>query len=319
MNTNPTHLTEISIVVPMHNEALTIDSFFSRLQTQLQKLDLNYEIICVNDGSTDDTLAALIKQQERDTHIKLIDLSRNFGKEVALSAGLDYSMGAAVIPIDADLQDPPELLPEMIAKWREGYDVVYATRRNRQDEPLFKKITANIFYRLLDRISEISIPRNTGDFRLLDRSVVDAIKRMPERNRYMKGLFSWVGFKQTAIYFDRDPRIDGETSWNYLKLWRLAIDGITSFSAIPLKIWSYIGLFLSLAALIYAAFLFIRVLVDGVDVPGYASMMVVILFIGGIQLITLGVIGEYLGRIFTEVKGRPLYLVKETRGFEEQE
>ena len=314
-----TPLIEISIVVPMHNEAATIESLFSRLQIQLKKLDIHYEIICVNDGSTDDTLATLIKQQEQDPHIKLIDLSRNFGKEVALSAGLDYSPGAAVIPIDADLQDPPELLPEMIAKWREGYDVVYATRRSRQDESVVKKTTANLFYRLLNRISEIEIPRNTGDFRLLDRCVVDALKRMPERNRFMKGLFAWVGFKQTAIYFDRDPRLDGETSWNYLKLWRLAIDGITSFSATPLKIWSYVGLFLSLSALAYAAFLFIRVLVDGVDVPGYASMMVVILFMGGMQLITLGVMGEYLGRIFTEVKGRPLYLVKETRGFAKEE
>jgi glycosyltransferase involved in cell wall biosynthesis len=314
-----TPLIEISIVVPMHNEAATIESLHSRLQIQLKKLDIHYEIICVNDGSTDDTLAVLIKQQEQDPHIRLIDLSRNFGKEVALSAGLDYSTGAAVIPIDADLQDPPELLPEMIARWREGYDVVYATRRSRQNESVVKKTTANLFYRLLNRISDVEIPRNTGDFRLMDRCVVDALKRMPERNRFMKGLFSWVGFKQTAIYFDRDPRLDGETSWNYLKLWRLAIDGITSFSATPLKIWSYVGLFLSLTALAYAAFLFIRVLVDGVDVPGYASMMVVLLFIGGIQFITLGVMGEYLGRIFTEVKGRPLYLVKETRGFEKEE
>jgi glycosyltransferase involved in cell wall biosynthesis len=300
----------------MHNEEANIEAFFSRLKTLFQELDTPYEIVCVNDGSTDGTLDRLIEYQEQDPHIRLIDLSRNFGKEVALTAGLDYSKGAAVIPIDADLQDPPELIPEMIEKWREGYDVVYATRRSRQGESTVKRTTANLFYRLLRRISEIEIPRNTGDFRLMDRRVVDALKRMPERNRFMKGLFAWVGFNQTAIYYDRDPRLAGETSWNYIKLWRLAVDGITSFSATPLKVWSYLGLFLSVTALIYAAYLVIRVLLHGVDVPGYASMMVVILFMGGMQLITLGVMGEYLGRIFTEVKRRPLYLIKETRGFE---
>jgi glycosyltransferase involved in cell wall biosynthesis len=300
----------------MHNEEANIEAFFSRMKALFQELDTSYEIVCVNDGSKDGTLASLISYQEQDPNIRLIDLSRNFGKEVALTAGLDYSKGEAVIPIDADLQDPPELIPEMISKWREGYDVVYATRRSRQGESTVKKTTANLFYRLLGRISEIEIPRNTGDFRLMDRRVVDALKRMPERNRFMKGLFAWVGFNQTAIYYDRDPRLAGETSWNYIKLWRLAVDGITSFSATPLKVWSYLGLFLSLTALIYAVYLVVRVMVHGVDVPGYASMMVVILFMGGMQLITLGVIGEYLGRIFTEVKRRPLYLIKETRGFD---
>jgi polyisoprenyl-phosphate glycosyltransferase len=316
---SPKPVIEISIVVPMHNEEANIEAFFSRFSTLFQELNTSYEIVCVNDGSTDGTFESLKRQQEQDPHIRLIDLSRNFGKEVALTAGLDYCTGAAVIPIDADLQDPPELIPEMIAKWREGYDVVYATRRSRQGESAFKKTTANLFYRLLRRISEIEIPRNTGDFRLMDRRVVDALKRMPERNRFMKGLFAWVGFNQTAIHYDRDPRIAGETSWNYIKLWRLAVDGITSFSATPLKVWSYLGLFLSLTALIYAAYLVVRVLLHGVDVPGYASMMVVILFMGGMQLITLGVMGEYLGRIFTEVKRRPLYLIKETRGFDKDQ
>jgi glycosyltransferase involved in cell wall biosynthesis len=249
----------------------------------------------------------------------VIDLSRNFGKEVALSAGLDYCQGAAVIPIDADLQDPPELIPDMIAKWREGYDMVYATRRIRKGETVVKRTTANLFYRLLRRISEVEIPRNTGDFRLMDRRVVEAIKLLPERTRFMKGLFAWVGYKQTAIYYDRDPRQAGETSWNYFKLWQLAVEGITSFSAAPLKVWSYLGLFFSFSALLYAAYLVIRVFVQGVDVPGYASMMVVILFMGGMQLITLGVFGEYLSRIFTEVKGRPLYLVREAIGFENED
>jgi glycosyltransferase involved in cell wall biosynthesis len=311
-------MTEISIVVPLHNEEANIEHFFSRFEDLLKKLDVTYEIVCVNDGSTDGTLEALRKHQEKDPHIRLIDLSRNFGKEVALTAGLDHCCGAVVIPIDADLQDPPELIPEMIAKWREGYDMVYATRRSRHGESAVKRTTANLFYRLLGRISEVEIPRNTGDFRLMDRRVVDALRLMPERNRFMKGLFAWVGFKQTAIYYDRDPRLAGETSWNYIRLWRLAVDGITSFSAAPLKVWSYLGLALSLTALIYAAYLVIRVLVQGIDVPGYASMMVVILFMGGMQLITLGIIGEYLSRIFTEVKGRPLYLIREMRGFEKE-
>ena len=312
-------MTEISIVVPMHNEEANIEPFFSRFEALFSKLGVSYEIVCVNDGSTDGTLELLRKYQEKDSHIRLIDLSRNFGKEVALSAGLDHCSGDVVIPIDADLQDPPELIPEMLARWREGYDMVYATRRSRQGESAVKRTTANLFYRLLGRISEVEIPRNTGDFRLMDRRVVDALRLMPERNRFMKGLFAWVGFKQTAIYYDRDPRLAGETSWNYLRLWRLAVDGITSFSAAPLKVWSYLGLILSLTALFYAAYLVIRVWVQGIDVPGYASMMVVILFMGGMQLITLGIIGEYLGRIFTEVKGRPLYLIREMRGFEQGE
>ena len=303
----------------MYNEAEGIPAFFERISSLFSELNCSYEIVCVNDGSTDTTLDLLKAQQAEDEHVRVIDLSRNFGKEVALTAGLDYCRGAAVIPIDADLQDPPELIPEMIARWREGYDMVYATRRVRKGETVVKRTTANLFYRLLDRISEVQIPRNTGDFRLMDRCVVDALKLLPERTRVMKGLFAWVGYKQTAIYYDRDPRLAGETSWNYLKLWQLAVDGITSFSATPLKVWSYLGLFLSVSALLYAAFLIIRVFVQGVDVPGYASMMVVILFMGGMQLITLGVFGEYLSRIITEVTGRPLYLVREAIGFEHEE
>lgn len=311
--------TEISIVVPMYNEEANIDVFFERMEDIFITLDLRYEIVCVNDGSNDGTLAALKHHLERNPNIRLIDLSRNFGKEVALTAGLDYCEGAAVIPIDADLQDPPELIPEMIAKWREGYDMVYATRLTRQGETRVKRGTANLFYRLLGRISEVKIPRNTGDFRLMDRQVVDALKLLPERNRFMKGLFAWVGYKQTAIEYDREPRLAGMTSWNYIKLWHLAMDGITSFSATPLRIWGYLGLFISLSALLYAMYMIIRVLVQGIDVPGYASLMVVILFMGGIQLVTLGVMGEYLSRVFTEVKGRPLYLVRETHGFEPEE
>jgi glycosyltransferase involved in cell wall biosynthesis len=306
---------ELSIVVPMYNETDNLSQFFSRLETVLNRLKISYEIVCVNDGSTDNTLALLLEHNKNNPFIKIVELSRNFGKEIALTAGIEHTSGSAVIPIDADLQDQPELIGELLAKWREGYDMVYATRRIRRGETFIKRLTAKLFYRVIDAMSEIDIPKNTGDFRLMDRSVVNALSQLPERTRFMKGLFSWLGFKQTAIYYDRDPRQAGESKWNYWRLWNFAIDGITSFSALPLKPWSYVGLFLSFMSMLYAAFLFVRTLVMGIELPGYASMMVVILFLGGIQLITLGVIGEYLGRIYTEVKGRPLYLVRRLYGF----
>jgi len=308
------NIVDVSIVVPLYNEAPNVDYLLGRLKSVCEQLDLNYEIVCVNDGSRDDTLKLLIEHHDQNPSIKVINLSRNFGKEVALTAGLDYATGQAVVPIDADLQDPPELIAEMLEKWREGYDVVYAVRRSRQGESWLKKFTADSFYRVIGNMSRVSIPRNTGDFRLMDRKVVDALKQLPERSRFMKGLFAWVGYKQTAIYYDRAPRYKGQTKWNYWKLWNFAIDGITSFSLAPLKVWSYIGLSLSLLALIYASFLILRTLIYGVDMPGYASIMVGVLFLGGIQLITLGVIGEYLGRVYEEVKGRPLYLVRDFYG-----
>lgn len=307
---------EISVVVPLHNEEPNIDYLFEQLTKVLEKLHLGYEIICVDDGSTDKTLNCLIDQRHHNAAIKILSLSRNFGKEIALSAGIDYATGNAVIPIDADLQDPPELIGELIVKWREGYDVVHATRRSRQGETWLKRFTASAFYRVIGRMSTVPIPRDTGDFRLLDRRVVDALKQMPERTRFMKGLFSWVGFKSTAIFYDRAERYRGRTKWNYWRLWNFAVDGITSFSSVPLKIWSYLGLVLSVFAFLYASFLIIRTLILGVDVPGYASLMVAILFLGGVQLITLGIIGEYLGRVYEEVKRRPLYLVRDAYGFE---
>ncbi|PSN15106.1 glycosyltransferase [filamentous cyanobacterium CCT1] len=305
---------DVSIVVPLYNEAPNVDYLIGRLQSVCEKLNLSYEIICVNDGSLDETLSYLISYHHQNPLIRIINLSRNFGKEIALTAGLDHAIGQTIIPIDADLQDPPELIAEMLEKWRQGYDVVYAVRRSRQGESWLKKITADSFYRVIGRMSRVSIPRNTGDFRLMDRKVVDALKQLPERSRFMKGLFAWVGFKQTAIYYDRAPRYKGQTKWNYWKLWNFAIDGITSFSLAPLKVWSYVGLSLSLLALIYASLLIFRTLIYGVDLAGYASIMVSILFLGGIQLITLGVIGEYLGRVYEEVKGRPLYLVRDLYG-----
>ncbi len=307
---------EISVVVPLYNEEENIDYLFTRLLSVLDKLETSYEIVCVNDGSKDNTLKQLIDHHHQNPVLKVINLSRNFGKEIALTAGIDYAQGAAVIPIDADLQDPPELIEELVAKWREGYDIVYATRRSRQGETWLKRFTADAFYKTIGKMTSIPIPANTGDFRLLDRKVVEALKQIPERTRFMKGLFAWVGYKQASVIFDREPRAAGTTTWNYWKLWNFAIDGITSFSFVPLKIWSYIGLFISFISLLYASFLVIRTLILGIDVPGYASLMVAVLFFGGIQLITLGVIGEYLGRVYEEVKGRPLYFVRESYGFE---
>jgi glycosyltransferase involved in cell wall biosynthesis len=309
---------EISVIVPLYNEAENIDYLFERLLTVLDRLETSYEIVCVNDGSRDSTLKHLIEHHQQNPVIKVINLSRNFGKEIALTAGLDYAEGAAIIPIDADLQDPPELIAELVAKWREGYDVVYATRRSRQGETWLKRFTADAFYKTIGKMTKISIPPNTGDFRLLDRKVVEALRQIPERTRFMKGLFAWVGYKQTSIMFDREPRAAGTTTWNYWKLWNFAIDGITSFSFVPLKIWSYIGLFISFLSFLYASFLVIRTLIWGIDVPGYASLMVAVLFFGGVQLITLGVIGEYLGRVYEEVKGRPLYFVRDSYGFKDK-
>lgn len=304
----------LSIVVPMHNESQNVQAFYDRVAGVLDGLGETWEIVCVNDGSRDDTLAQLTELHLRDPRVKVIDLSRNFGKEIALTAGLDHATGDAVIPIDADLQDPPELIPELLAKWREGYEVVNATRRSRQGETWVKKATANAFYRALEKMTSIRIPRNTGDFRLISRPAMDALRRLPERNRFMKGLFAWVGFRQATVYFDRHPRHAGVTTWNYWRLWNLALDGITSFSSLPLRIWSYLGAGIALCAFFYASFLILRTLFFGIDLPGYASIMVTILFIGGIQLIGLGVLGEYLGRIFEEVKQRPMYLIRESHG-----
>ncbi len=306
----------MSIIAPMYNEASNIDRFMYRMIEVMHKLNLDYEFICVNDGSTDDTLDKLIEYHLQNPRIKIINLSRNFGKEVALTAGLQHSSGKAVIPIDTDLQDPPEFIEELLAKWREGYDVVYAVRKVRQGEGIVKRLTANLFYRFINKLSEVPIPKNTGDFRLIDRRVVDHLNKISERTRFMKGLFAWVGFKQTGIFYEREPRHSGKSKWNYWKLWNFAIDGITLFSTGPLKLWSYAGLFISLFSFIYGSFLLIRTLVIGIAVPGYASIMVTILFLGGIQLFSLGVLGEYLGRVYNEVKKRPLYIVRDTYGFQ---
>jgi glycosyltransferase involved in cell wall biosynthesis len=276
----------------------------------------SFEILFVDDGSTDKTLEVIRKAHAADPRIRGLSLSRNFGKEAALTAGLDAARGMAVVPLDVDLQDPPEALPRMIAQWRAGYDVVYGVRDNRETDSLPKRITADFYYRAHNWLSNDKIPEHAGDFRLLDRRVVDVIRQMPERNRFMKGLFAWAGFKQSAVSYHREDRKVGKTKFNYWKLWTLAIDGITSASTAPLRIWSYLGGVVALGALGYALAIIVRTLVTGIDVPGYASLMVAILFLGGLQLLSLGILGEYVGRILTEAKGRPLYVVRETIGDE---
>ena len=308
---------ELSIVVPFFNEEQNVDLFFARLLPVLERLGLTFEVICINDGSTDGTLAKLRHHRQSQPAVKIINFSRNFGKEIALTAGLRYSSGQAVVPIDADLQDPPELIETFLGKWREGYEVVYAVRTRRHGEPFLKRLTALLFYRVINFFSDTPIPKNTGDFRLMDRRVVEVLNHIPERTRFMKGLFAWVGFKQTGVPFDRPPRHQGKTKWNFWKLWNFALDGITLFSTSALKFWSYVGLVISFLSLVYGGFLIVYTLVIGKDVPGYPSIMVAVLFLGGIQLISLGILGEYLGRVYAEVKKRPLYIISDTDGFDE--
>ena len=299
----------LSIVVPCYNEEDALAHFFATMRAELDALGESWEIVCVNDGSRDGTLPRLVAEARSDSRVRVVDLSRNFGKEAALTAGLDLARGQAVVPIDVDLQDPPALIGDMLAKWREGYDMVYATRVERESDTVVKRMTASLFYTFYNRLTTVAIPPNAGDFRLMDRRVVDALRQLPERNRFMKGLFSWPGFKQAEITYTRQQRQHGTTKFNYWKLWNFAIDGLTAFSTVPLRIWTYLGGGIAMLAFVYAAFLIVRTLLYGIDVPGYASLMVVILFLGGVQLISLGIIGEYLGRTYDEVKQRPIYLI----------
>jgi glycosyltransferase involved in cell wall biosynthesis len=308
----------LSVVAPVKNEERGILPFVDRVGAILDGIaaDEGWEILFVDDGSTDATLAAIVAANSRDPRVRALSLSRNFGKEAALSAGLDHARGNAVIPMDVDLQDPPEVLPEMVAKWREGHEMVFGVRRCRASDGWTKRVTAGLYYRAHNIVSQDKIPENAGDFRLMDRKVVDVIRAMPERNRFMKGLFAWAGFKQAAVEYDRSERETGTTKFNYWKLWTLALDGITSASTVPLRIWSYIGALVALFALGYATFLAVQTMLFGNPVPGYASIMVSVLFLGGVQLISLGVLGEYVGRILTETKQRPLYVVRDTVGIE---
>ena len=309
----------LSVVVPVKNEEDGILPFVDRVSAILEDVTgkQDWEILFIDDGSTDETVAAIVAAHLRDPRVRAISLSRNFGKEAAITAGLEYARGQAVVPMDVDMQDPPEVLAEMVAKWREGYEMVFGVRRDRTSDSLSKRLTAGLYYRAHNRISNDKIPENAGDFRLLDRKVVNALRALPERNRFMKGLFAWAGFRQTAVEYDRVERNVGESKFNYWKLWTLALDGITAGSTAPLRVWSYVGAVIAFFAMCYAVFIAARTLILGVDMPGYASLMVSVLFLGGVQLISLGILGEYVGRILTETKQRPLDVVRETVGFDD--
>ena len=310
----------LSIVVPVKDEEQAIAPFVSRVVGVIGKLAdpaaSSFEILFIDDGSTDQTMAEIRRACAADQRIRAISLSRNFGKEAALSAGLDHATGSAVVPLDVDLQDPPEALGEMIAKWREGYEIVYGVRSNRQSDSLPKRLTADLYYRAHNALSQDKIPEHAGDFRLLDRVVVDVIRAMPERTRFMKGLFAWAGFRQASVSYTRDERTVGTTKFRYWKLWTLALDGITSASTVPLRVWSYLGGLVAMFAMAFAIFIIVRTMISGNEVPGYASLMVAILFLGGLQLLSLGVLGEYVGRIMVETKHRPLYVIRESIGGE---
>ncbi len=301
----------IDIIVPVYNEQDVIPMFKKRISQVMQSCDLQWRVIFVDDGSSDDSLSIMKSIHESNSRFGFLSLSRNFGKEYAVTAGLDHASADAAVVIDVDLQDPPELIPDMVAQWHAGYDVVFATRKVRHGESLAKKTTANLFYRIINSMSKIEIPKDTGDYRLMSRRAYQAVNKLRERNRFMKGLFAWVGYKQKQLYFEREPRAAGETKWNYSKLWRFALDGITSFSYMPLRFATWIGMTVAIFAFIYGSIIIAKTILLGNDVPGYPSLMVVVLFLGGIQLTALGIIGEYLGRMFNESKQRPLYLIDE--------
>lgn len=302
----------ISIIIPAYNEEEVLSMLFTRLDTLARDNDTyNFEFLFINDGSRDRTLELLQVEAKKDSRISYVNFSRNFGKETAMLAGFDYAKGDAVVNIDADLQDPPELIPEMIRLWEEGYDDVYAKRRSRAGESWLKKFTSTTYYRILQNSTRIPIQVDTGDFRLMSRRFVEALQQFRESERYTKGMYSWVGFKKKELLYDRDPRAAGTTKWNYAKLMNLAIDGITSFTTAPLRISTYVGTLVSLVAFLYIAYLLVRPVFGVPTGGGYSSTMAVILFLGGVQLLSLGIIGEYVGRIFNETKNRPLYFVEE--------
>lgn len=300
----------LSLVVPCYNEAKNIAPFMAEVRNVLDNSGYDYEVVFVNDGSRDATLANLVALQQTDSRVVVVDLSRNFGKESALSAGLSVVRGRVVVPLDADLQHPPAYIPQFIDRWLEGYDVVLARRKEREGESWLKKMSAKSFYNLHNTFSPVKLPENVGDFRLMDRSVVDVINALPENCRFMKGLFAWVGFRVTTVDFDCPPRVVGETKFTPLKLWNFALDGITSFSTAPLRIWTYIGFLMAFVTLCYGLYLVLKTAILGIDVPGYASIMTVVIFLGGLQLIGIGILGEYLGRNFMESKRRPVFIIR---------
>ncbi len=299
----------LCVVVPVHNEQAVLDSFQERLGGVLRGLNAEVEILYVNDGSTDDSLEVLQRLRAGDARVSILDLSRNFGKEAAISAGLDHADADAVVLIDADLQDPPELIPALIARWREGFDVVYARRMERLGDSRLKRATAFGFYRVIQRLCDFPIPADAGDYRLLSARAVRAMRRFRERHRFMKGLFAWIGYPQSAVEYQREPRQAGATKFTYWKLWNFALEGITSFSVGPLKVATYLGLFIAFWAFLFAGWIVLKTILFGEPVQGYPTIMTTILLLGGMQLTAIGLLGEYVGRIFNETKGRPLYFV----------
>ncbi|GAA0847238.1 glycosyltransferase [Marinobacter szutsaonensis] len=301
----------LSIVIPVHNESDVIPTLLGRMDRVTRQLDVPVELLFVDDGSHDNSVALLMRARQRQPDIRVVQLSRNFGKEAAVTAGLEHARGDAMVLMDADLQDPPELIPRMVAEWRRGADVVLMKRRSRAGESWLKRTTASLFYRLINRISDASIPVDTGDFRLMSRRTVDALSRLPERNRYLKGMFAWVGMPTVTLEFDRDPRAAGKTKWNYLKLMHLAMEGITSFSTRPLRLALLLGLLAAGAGGLFGTWEVLRALIFGISTPGYASMVAMITFLSGVQLLCVGLLGEYVGRIYMETKQRPVFIVAE--------
>jgi len=306
---NPDKQPLISLIVPVFNEDQALELFIETVTRTLAKDDLQFEFVFVNDGSTDQTLPCLLEYSRTRSRIQIVSLSRNFGKDAALSAGIDFAQGDVLVPIDVDLQDPPELITQFLDYWYQGYDMVYGLRTCRESDSFSKRISAQWFYKIFNRFSAVKIPENVGDFRLFDRRVADVIRQFPERNRFMKGLFAWVGFKSIGVPYKRPERARGATKWGLWGLWNFALDGIVGFSTIPLRVWTYIGCLVSFFAFFYGILIIGKTLVLGVDMPGYASLMTVVLFLGGIQLMSIGVIGEYIGRLVIETKARPVYVI----------
>ena len=300
----------LSLVIPVFDEEDSIDLFIDTVVPMLERDRLRYELVFVNDGSQDDTLSRLIARSATDRHIRIVNLSRNFGKEAALTAGIEHARGDVLIPMDIDLQDPPDLIGPFIERWREGYDIVYGVRTARLTDTAVKRMSAGWFYWAFNAMSPVRIPPNVGDFRLVDRRAAEVLRQLPERNRFMKGLFAWVGFNSIGVPYERPERAAGTTKFNYWRLWNFALDGVVSFSTAPLRAWFYVGLVIAAIAIFYAIFIVTRVLILGIDTPGYASLLIAVLLMGAIQLLSLGIIGEYLGRLFLEVKGRPIYIVE---------
>jgi polyisoprenyl-phosphate glycosyltransferase len=301
----------ISIVTPFFNEGEGIGMFAQRITGVIDAMpQARFEIVCVDDGSWDDTLQKLVALAHRDARFVVVELTRNFGKEAAMTAGIDAATGDAVVPMDADLQDPPELMGDMIKAWQGGADVVLAKRVDREADSVGKRVSASWFYRLHNRISSVHVPENVGDYRLMSRPVVDALKRLPEQQRFMKGLFAWVGFRTTTLEYARPARAAGQTKFSGWKLWNFALEAMTSFSTVPLRAWTYIGLIVAAMAFVYMSLIIARTVFFGIDVPGYASLLVAVLFMGSLQLISVGILGEYIGRIYLESKRRPVYLTR---------